>query len=80
MNLEKLTAGSLALVTPADSDLTRQPTIGVWVGGAGNLRVTTFAGEDVVIPSVPAGTLIPIKVKRIWATNTTATLIMALYP
>ena len=67
-----------ALVTPNDS--TDIPaTKAVWVGGAGNLNVDFYQGPTVLISGIAAGTLLPIKVKRIRAATTTATLIVALY-
>lgn len=68
------------VVTPADSDFASNAQArALWVGGAGNVRVTTVGGEDVLFSGVPAGTVLPVSVKRVWATNTTATLIVALY-
>jgi len=66
------------VVTPADSDFTGSRVArGLWVGGAGNVRVTMVNGDDVLISGVAAGTLLPFSVKRVWSTNTTATLIVA---
>lgn len=73
-------ASKLVLITPADSPLATVPTRGVWVGGAGNIAV--IAAQDsaaVTISGVPAGTLLPIAVSQINSTNTTATLIVAMY-
>lgn len=67
-------------VTPDDSnDLTRSPARALWVGGAGNLNVDTLEGTTVVITGVAAGTIVPIAVKRVRNTSTTATSILALY-
>lgn len=78
--LEKVSYDKAALVTPSDvADLiTVQPALSLWVGGAGNVRVTTVRGDDILFSGVPAGTLLPIQVTRVFATNTTATLIVAL--
>ena len=62
-------------ITPADSDLST-PTRGVWVGSPGDLRVTMVAGGDVILKGAVG--LIPIAVKRVWATNTTASNIVGL--
>jgi hypothetical protein len=62
-------------VTPADSDLSA-PTRAVWVGTQGDLRVTLVSGGDVVLKN--AFGLLPISVKRIWSTNTTASNIVGL--
>jgi hypothetical protein len=47
----------------------------VWVGGAGNLAVETAGGDSVTIVGVTAGTLLPIQVRKILLTGTTATSI-----
>lgn len=73
-------SGDGAAVTPNNSaDLSRVSRL--YVGGAGNLRVTLrdqADGDSVTFNAVPVGFL-PILVKRVWATNTTATNIIALY-
>ena len=67
-------------VTPNDSaDLTRISRL--YVGGTGNLRVTLrdqADGESVTFNSLPVG-FVPLLVKRVWASSTTATNIVALY-
>lgn len=64
-----------AALTPADSDLST-PVRAIWVGTQGNLRVTTVNGDDFVLPNAVG--LIPLAVRRVWATNTTATGIVGL--
>lgn len=66
-------------VTPNnDADLAHI-TRGLWVGGAGNVAVILENDTDAVtLAGVGAGTLLPIRVKRVMSTNTTATLIVAL--
>lgn len=73
-------AVSAASVTPNDStDLAFTPTRALWVGGAGNINVDMADGTTVLFSGLAAGTLLPIQVKRVRATTTTATLIVALY-
>ena len=55
-------------VTPSDATVL-SGVRGLWVGGAGNLTVTT-AGGDVVLNGVPAGTLIPVKATKVKAATT----------
>lgn len=66
-------------VTPNDSaDLSpRYATKGLFIGGAGNLNVDTMDGKTVLFTGVPVG-FFHIQVKRIRATSTTATNIVAL--
>ena len=68
-----------ATITPNDST-TFLRTRALWVGGAGNI-VVRMAGDaaDQTLVGVPAGTLLPIAVDRVKATNTTATSIVALW-
>jgi hypothetical protein len=68
------------VITPSDTvDLARGLTDGVWVGGAGNLVAVMENGQARTLTGVTAGALLPLAVKRINATNTTATVILALY-
>jgi hypothetical protein len=48
------------------------------VGGAGNMRVTMLGGGIVTFTGLPVGWH-PIRVTRVWATNTTATNIVAVW-
>lgn len=65
-------------VTPNDADLIR-PTRGVYVGATGTLKVTMSDGSDVTFNSIAAGVVHPLSVKRVFATGTTATGIVAVY-
>ena len=49
-----------------------------FIGVAGDLKVTTYGGEEVLFTAHPAG-YAPLNVKRIWSTTTTATNIIALW-
>lgn len=51
----------------------------IWVGGTGNLAVTMAEGQTVTFVAVPAGFMMPIRVKRVLSTGTTATSIVGLY-
>ncbi len=68
-----------ASISPADSDFANGVIYrALWVGGAGNLTVRMADDSgDVTLSGVPAGTLLPLAVKRVAAT-TTATLIVGL--
>ncbi|MFN0133423.1 MAG: hypothetical protein ACKVW3_12965 [Phycisphaerales bacterium] len=67
-------------VTPNDStDLTLFARA-ILVGQAGTLRVTTLAGVVRNLPAtcIPAGSILPVRVRRVHATGTTATDIFAI--
>ena len=67
-----------AAVTPSDTADLPQFSV-IYVGGAGNVKVTTAQGSAVTFSGVNAGTVIPVRVRRVWATGTTATLMTAVY-
>lgn len=71
-------ASDVAVVTPHNTN-TIAECRGLFVGGAGHLKVTMADGEDVTFSNVPAGRFMPIRATRVFATGTTATSIMAYY-
>lgn len=67
-----------AAITTSDTvpiELTRA----LYVGGAGDVKITYSDGSVDVIQSVPAGAILPVRVSLVWSTGTTATKISALY-
>jgi len=63
-----------------------QTTIGntgcfLFIGGAGNVAVTTIGGDDITFNAVPVGTVLPVQVLKVKSSGsgTTATLINALW-
>jgi hypothetical protein len=73
-------AGSGAAVTPDDGANLAQTSRAIYVGGAGNLAVILDRDTSAVtFLAVAAGTLLPIRARRVMSTNTTATSILALY-
>jgi hypothetical protein len=76
--LASVPADQAAVVTPnddADLDVTCRALL---IGTAGDLRVTTRGGTTLTLPNVPVG-LLPLRVKRVFATSTTADDITALW-
>ena len=65
-------------VTPSDTDELADPTRGLYIGASGDLKVTTQAGDAVTFVAVVAGTVLPVRVKQVFATGTTAASIVAL--
>jgi hypothetical protein len=53
----------------------------LFIGGAGNVAVTTIGGDDITFNAVPVGTILPVQVLKVKASGsgTTATLINALW-
>jgi len=71
-------AAFAAAITPADTDLanvTRQ----IYVGGVGDLAVTMKGGGIVIFQAVPVGTILRIRASQIRSTDTTASLIVAMW-
>lgn len=79
LNQNTLPASRAFAVSPNDStDLTNY-TRALYIGGAGAVKVDTTGGDTVTFSAVPVGTVLPICVKRVYNTGTTATLIIGLY-
>lgn len=72
-------AYSAAAVVPSDSVNLIGEVKSLYIGGAGNVRVLTSNGETVTFSGMQAGSYLLVQVRRVFATNTTATNIVALY-
>jgi hypothetical protein len=70
-------AGYGVAVTPSDSVVIPM-TRALYVGVGGNVRVTDI-NDNVTYANVPSGSILPVQVSRVFATNTTASSIVALY-
>jgi hypothetical protein len=51
----------------------------LYIGTAGNLKVTTVAGDEVTFVGINTGAFFPVHVKKVWATGTSASNILALW-
>ena len=70
-------AADAAAVVPSDTvDFPNVPRR-LWIGGAGNVKINTAAGNAVTYTGVLAGTYLGIRASRVFATGTTATNIVA---
>ena len=65
-------AGFAFAVTPDDSNDLEEVTRGLFIGTAGNVKLTLRLGGTVTLKNIPAGTLLPLRVTRIFATGTSA--------
>ena len=73
-------ATSARIITPSDTlDTEFIQTRAIYVGGGGNLRVQMIDDQDVLFTAVPTGQVLALRVKRVFSTNTTATLIVGLW-
>lgn len=65
-------------VTPSNTADLAVASDALWIGGAGDLAVVQGNGVATTLAAVPAGSWLPLQARRINATNTTATNIVAL--
>jgi hypothetical protein len=69
---------AVSIVSSDVNDLAEAPRA-IYIGGNGNLRVTMLDGGEAIFLNVVAGTLIPIRVRKVWSTSTTAAGIVGLF-
>ena len=88
MATPKIQVSRAAAVTPNDTadipSVSTQDGTGnngcvLYVGGDGDIKVTTAGGDEVTFVGLSAGTFIPVQVLKVWATGTNATDIVALW-
>lgn len=66
-------ASSGFAITASDTiDLT-ESIRALYVGGSGDVSVRMLSGETLVLRNVPGGSLLPLRITRVFATATTAT-------
>lgn len=51
----------------------------LYIGGIGNVDVTTAGGDRVILYGLPTGMFVPVQVVKVWKAGTTATNIVALW-
>jgi len=51
----------------------------LYVGGAGDVKVVTVGGSTITFSSVPAGTILPVAVVRVFSAGTTATSLVGMW-
>lgn len=67
-------------ITPSDSDNLADPISALYIGGAGSgaLKVDMVNGDTVTFAGLTANTILPIAVKKVYATGTNVTSIIGL--
>lgn len=65
-------------ITPHDSTNFTRSARAIYVGVAGNITAVFADGTAVLFTAVPQGSVLPIEVKRINATGTTATALVGI--
>jgi hypothetical protein len=68
------------VIAPSDTNEVPFVTRAIYVGGAGDItaRLADDAGS-VTFKAVPVGTMLPIRARQIYATGTSATLLVGMY-
>jgi hypothetical protein len=51
----------------------------LYIGTGGDLKVTMIGGQTVTFVNIPNGAFMPIQVKKVWASDTNASDIIALF-
>lgn len=72
-------AGTGFTISKSDSVDFTYLTRAIWVGGAGDVVIVWADGTTSTIVGVAAGTLLPVRAKRVNSTSTTATSMVGLY-
>jgi hypothetical protein len=66
-------------ITPSDSANLPVPSLYLYVGGTGDVKVDTLGGSvGIVFKAVPVGTILPIQVTKVYSTGTSATNLVGL--
>lgn len=65
-------------VTPHDSNDLSEVTRALFVGGGGAIVVMLAQGSTITLAGIAAGTVLPLRARRVLATGTTATAIVGL--
>lgn len=65
--------------TVADHDLGTTPSRGLYVGGAGDVKVEMAKAGTVTFKTVPAGFILPIQVSKVYKDGTSATDIVSIF-
>jgi len=73
-------AGNSALITKSDTVALPFVTRAIYVGGAGNISMQLVNDKaPVLFTAVPVGTVLYVRAQQVYSTNTTATLLIALW-
>lgn len=66
-------AATAFAITPSDGADLADSTRAIYVGVGGDVKVTTVGGDTVTFVGATAGSVLPIRAKKVFATGTTAT-------
>lgn len=77
MQSDSSPAENAAAVTPSDTGAFRARAL--YIGTGGDVTLDVGTSTNILFKSVPTGTILPIAAKRVYATGTTATNIVAIW-
>lgn len=66
-------------ITPSDTVNFLFQVRGIYVGAAGNVVIVTDDNEAITFVGCVAGSILPVRAKRVNSTSTTATSLVGLY-
>lgn len=72
-------ARSATAVVPSDTTTLPHVSRALYIGQGGDLAVVMAGGEQATFEAVPSGSILPIRVSRVNATNTTANGVVSLW-
>ena len=67
------------VVSPSNSANLTHFSRALYIGGGGNVAITTVKGTNVTFANVAGGSILPVRAQKVLSTGTTATLIVGLY-
>ena len=68
-----------AVVVPSDTVQLAQVSRAIYVGSTGDIAAELASGTQVTFTAVPAGMILPLRLRKIRSTGTSATNIVALW-
>jgi hypothetical protein len=66
-------------VVKSDSTDLANAARSLYIGNGGDIKVTTAGGDEITFGGVPSGSILPVRVTRVWSTGTDASNIVALW-
>jgi len=77
--IQLITIENTFSITKNDSSNLTYETIGIYVGGSGDLKIDDINGNTVILKNLIGGMWHPIRAKKIYSTDTSATDIVGAY-
>lgn len=68
-----------SMIQPNDGNDLAHVTRALYVGVGGQIAAQLASGSTITLAAVPGGTLLPLRVRRVMATGTSATNIVGLW-